>query len=164
MTLVFLTTRGVLSRLIRWATNSAASHVAIGVDLAGVPLLLQADIGGVQTTLRERFIQRGHVVVAEYECATLPPIALAGAVSCIGEHYDYVGLLGYAFVMLGRHFGRKVRNPLASSKATVCSEFVLSLDPRGEHVPDWATLAADRTSPEDLLQVCRSRADLFTKL
>lgn len=163
MTLLFLTSRSWVSAVIRWVTGSEASHVAIGMDLHGVPILMHADVGGAQVSLRSKVLQ-GHSVVAEYDCLTIPATHIVGSVACLGERYDYVGFFGYAVVIAARHLGRRVKNPLASPRAMVCSEFVLSLDTRGEYVPPWSVLDPERTTPEDLLAICRARIDLFAKL
>jgi hypothetical protein len=163
MTLLFLTSRSWISAVIRWFTEGKASHVAIGMELHGVPILMHADVGGVQVSLRSKVLQ-GHSIVAEYECLTIPETHIYGAVACLGERYDYVGLFGYALVIAARHIGKRVKNPFASPRAMVCSEFVLSLDRTGEFVPPWAFLDPEQTTPEDLLGICRGRIDLFTQL
>ena len=154
-TIVFLTTDMLLSRFIRWLTKSPVSHVALGLTLEGVPVLLQADIGGVQITLRESFLKK-HKLVSEY-AFTSPGIenALARGVREIGERYDYVGLVGFFVVVVGRLLGRRIKNPLASRKAVVCSEFIVGLDREGFCVPDWRGLDPETTTPGELLAICR---------
>jgi len=158
-----MTSRSWLSAVIRWVTGGNASHVAIGLDLNGVPVFLHADMGGVHLSLRSKVMQ-GHSLVAEYRCMTIPDGHVVGAVAHLGERYDYVGLFGYALVLAARHIGKRVKNPFASPRAMVCSEFVLSLDRAGEFVPPWAFLDPEQTTPEDLLGICRGRIDLFTQL
>ena len=155
-TIVFLTTDRILSRVIRVIGKSPASHVALGLHLHGVPVLLQADIGGVQITPRAKFLRK-HRVVSEW-AFTSPGIenALAGGVREIGERYDYVGLLGYLIVVLGKLFHRRLRNPLAARKAVVCSEFVVGLDREGYCVPEWKGLDPEATMPADLLAICQT--------
>jgi hypothetical protein len=161
-TLVFLTTDKILSRLIRKLTHSAASHVALGLSVQGVPVLLQADVGGVQITPREKFM-RHHQIVSEWAFTVDIEPALSRGVREIGERYDYVGLFGYLAVVLGRLFHRRIRNPLASRKAVVCSEFVVGLDPEGHAVPEWKGLDPEETLPADLLVICEQSA-AFTKV
>ncbi len=151
ITLVFVTTGNPLSRLIRWITGSKASHCAIGgLHLEGVPVVLHASLGGVQLTPRERFYAE-HRAVAEYEM--LAPVSVTRAVEALGDHYDYVGLAGYLPVLLWRWLGRKMKNPFAGAKASVCSELLLALDSAGV-VPEWAGLDPETTTPEDLLRLC----------
>lgn len=154
-TVVFLTTDLLLSRVIRRLTNSTVSHVAIGLSLQGIPVLLQADIGGVQITTREKFLEK-HTIVSEWEF-TSPGIekVIAQGVKNIGERYDYLGLFGYLAVLIAKFFKRKIRNPLASRKAVVCSEFIASLDINGDFVPEWKGLDSEVTMPSDLLTICQ---------
>jgi len=163
MTLVFLTSRSWISSAIRWVTGSEASHVAICLELQGIPVFLHATVGGVQVSLRSKMML-GHSLVAEYECLTIPKGYVVGAAAHLGDRYDYVGIFGFALVIAARRIGRRIRNPFASPRAEVCSELVLSLDPRGECVPPWAFLDPERTTPEDLLEVCRGRIDLFARV
>jgi hypothetical protein len=158
VTLVFTTTGSWVSAIIRWFTGGIASHVAIGTDLHGVPVLLHADVGGVQLSHRGRFFGDfgSNAVVAEYRfVGDVAEARLARAVAHLGDRYDYAGLFGYAPVMVARWLGKKIRNPLASPRAMVCSEFVLLLDVGGDLVPAWQGLDPERTTPEDLLAICK---------
>jgi hypothetical protein len=155
-TIVFLTTDMLLSRIIRRITKSPASHVVLGLSLYGVPVLLQADVGGVQIIPRSKFLIK-HRIVSEWEF-TSPGIeyALAQGVREIGEGYDYIGLFGYLAVVVGKLFHRRIKNPLASRKAFVCSEFVVGLDRDGHCVPEWMGLDPEATMPSDLLAICNT--------
>ena len=162
MTLVFMAGSNPVSWLIRTITRSRTSHVAIGTMLHGVPVLIQADFGGVQVSPRAQYLKRARVV-AEFRWPGDPTVELERACRRLGEKYDYVGLLGFGFVVLARWFKRKARNPLSSPSATVCSELVRGIDPGGDVVPEWKALDPEQTTPEDLLDVCMA-SSVFEKV
>lgn len=154
MTIVFSTSSGWLSTIIKWFTKSRTSHSMIGIEIHGIPALIHATMGGVQITPRKKWF-KDSILIAEYRILKDLEDGFKHAFSHLGDHYDYVGLLGYIPVMIGRWFGRKVKNPFASASAVVCSEFVLHLD--HDHViGTWKGLDPERTSPQDLLDICRA--------
>ena len=161
-TIVFATTSKPLSRLIRWATRSRVSHAVIGTSWEDVRVVIEATTGGVKNSPRALWGEN-HIVVAEYAFKPSVTVDLSEAVSKIGTAYDYVGLLGYLVVLFGRRLGRKLRNPLASEKALVCSEFVLCLDKDGS-IPEWKGLDPEATTPEDLLRICEASQVSFERL
>lgn len=144
MTIVFFRGRGIVPRIIALATRSSVSHVGIGARFFGLPVVIHATVGGVQVTPRAR--------MPEPTREFLVPIERMGRLSLalreLGTKYDYVGLLGFAFVLLGRWARLKVQNPLASPRAVVCSELV-------SYVALDDIEAADETTPEDLLEHCQ---------
>ena len=148
--IIFSTSSSWLSKLIRWVTRSKVSHASICVIAQGLPILvLQSTVGGVQAMSRTRW-NRGNRVIKEFRSKI--PVSLEHACRLLGERYDYVGLIGYIPVLLGRWLGKKVKNPLASPRALVCAEFVLHLS-QGQ-IPEWKGLDPEGTTPEDLLEVC----------
>jgi len=149
-TVMFGTSRGLLSRVIRWVTKSPASHALIGFEVEGVPCVLHATVGGVQISLRAKW-ERNAKVVAEYRTIVQPDIR--HAVTHIGDHYDYVGLLGYVWVLAWRALKKRVKNPLASSRSVVCSEFLLHLN-HDDAFPEWSDLDPETTTPRDLMERC----------
>jgi hypothetical protein len=153
--IVFSTSNAWYSRLIRKCMGSAVSHVMLQFEVFEEPILLHADFGGVQFTPRARFEQH-NTIVAEYELLnTIPKENIAVAIAHLNERYDYVGLLGYAWVlMLQRWFPnrRPVLNPLASSHAVVCSEFVARFDYHGAVVSTFKGMDPETTTPDDLLK------------
>lgn len=151
-TLIFATTTKLISRLIRWVTGSRVSHAAIGVVWEGVPVILEATQGGVVLTPRDRWLEH-HIVVAEYGFKAGVLVDLPEAIQSVGRSYDYTGLVGYLVVLIGRRLGRRLRNPFATERGLVCSEFVLCLDKDGS-ISTWSGLDAEATTPEDLLKLC----------
>jgi hypothetical protein len=160
-TLVFTTSSHWLSKTVRWMTNSITSHVCLGTEIFGEPVLihsaLDGDTGrnGVQITPRSRWLEN-NVIVAEY--AIIPDVTdnMRPMIKLLCERYDKMGLLGYVIVIVARYLGKKIMNPLASARAYVCSRYVLKLDPGGTLIPEWKGLDPEKTTPHDLLQLCRN--------
>jgi len=153
LTLVFTASDSWISKTIRWFTKSTASHVMIGTQLQGVPVYLHSTIGGVQITPMSKYTDRK---VAEYEIIPDLSDGLRHAYTHIGSKYDYIGLLGYAVVILAwRWFKAKIKNPLANKDAVVCSEFIIHFD-HAKIIPEWRGLDPETTTPETLLKVAGS--------
>ena len=161
--LVFTTSSHWLSRVIRAATGSEVSHVAIGTELFGEPVLihsaLDGDTGrsGVQITPRNKWLEKNYIV-AEY--GIVPDVTgnMGPLIRLLCERYDKMGLLGYLIVIVAKYLGKKIMNPLSSPTKYVCSRYVLRLDQTGESIPEWSGLDPEKTTPHDLLVLCRSGA------
>lgn len=161
VTLVFTTSSHWLSRTIRALTVSDVSHVAVGTEMFGVPVLFHAALDsktgqdGVQVTPRSRWLE-DNIVVAEYEFVNDVSDKMGEMVGLIGEKYDKLGLVGYIAVLLAKWLGERIKNPLSSPRRFVCPRYALKLDPTGDKVPEWKGLDADHVTPHDLLVLCRS--------
>jgi hypothetical protein len=69
----------------------------------------------------------------------------------LGDAYDFGGLLGMAWVLLGRMFKKRFNNPLQNSHAMFCSEMAVEVLKRSNVT--WAKpLVASEVSPADLLE------------
>jgi hypothetical protein len=146
---VYSTTEWPLSKAIRKLTNSDVSHCSLWLKVFGVPLVLQASIGGVKFETRERWLNHNKVIkVHRFKVDVTRGVQ--SALGFLNTRYDYVGLFGYLPVMLARWFGRIIKNPLASANAQVCSEFLLHVDAFDE-VKEWNDLEWETTSPTDLM-------------
>jgi hypothetical protein len=152
-TLMFSTTNSWLSRIIRWATRSKVSHVSIGTSMQGVPVVIEASGLGVRIYPRKRWA-KSRTVVAEARFYVDISDEIPYAIEFVGDRYDYAGLIGFLVVLPLRWLGRKVKNPLGSSRAFICSELPLRLD-REHRIPEWEGLDPETTTPEDLLRLCR---------
>jgi hypothetical protein len=158
LTIVFSTTQMFLSRIIRWATRSRASHVLIGSELHGIPIVIEASVGGV------RILHRDHAVgpstlVSEYVIVSDRSSDIARAVERLGDKYNYAGLiLGFPIVLLARWLGKKIKNPLRSPHEEVCAEFVTEVF---SDIPAFAKLDPSVTTPEDLIEACEKSADFL---
>jgi hypothetical protein len=144
-------------------TNSETSHVCLGTEIFGEPVLVHSALdgatghNGVQITPRSKW-EEDNVVVAEYDI--VPNVAgnMRPMIRLLCERYDKMGLLGYIIVIVARWLGKKIMNPLASAGAFVCSRYVIQLDPSGELIPEWRGLDPEKITPHDLLLLCRSGA------
>lgn len=164
ITVCFATAKGrsPLSWLIRRLTNSRVSHATLSTHIRGVPVILHCTVGGVQLTLRNRF-EAHSKIVEEFAFNIDVADGLSAAIKELGDRYDYMGILGFAWVLFAaRWLHRKIKNPLASPTAMVCTEFVLSID-RDDRIPEWRELDAERTTAEDLLECCQ-RGSSFRRL
>jgi hypothetical protein len=153
----FSTSRAWYSRVIRWATGAKVSHTFLLVYHAvlGVDMVLEASMLGFTMRPLESFLLAGNVI----EEMVTPKVPVEGAVRdslrWLDEFYDYGGLLGMAWVMLGRAFGRQWKNPLRNPRALFCSEAVTKVLQAAGH-PGVAHLDPGSTSPEDLLEALRA--------
>jgi hypothetical protein len=143
----------ILSWLIRKVSGSTCSHAWLLIDdpYFGTPVVLQASLEGFTLDTYTRF-QASNTVVA----VLVPAIPLDGALHtawpALGTPYDYLGLLGMSWVMLGRALRRNWKNPLSSSGQMFCSEAVVEklLIPAG--YPGVASLGLPQdVSPQALL-------------
>jgi len=132
----------------------------LGTEIFGEPVLLHSAIDGesgrtgVQITPRSKWLE-DNIIVAEYE--VIPDVTpnMGPMIRLLCEKYDKLGLVGYVIVIMAKWLGKKIMNPLASAKALVCARYVLKLDPNGELIPEWKRLDAEKTTPHDLLVLCR---------
>ena len=143
-----------LSWLIRKVTGSACSHAWLLIDdpFFGIPVVLQASIEGFTLDSYARF-QTSNTVVAVITPVIPLDEALHKAWASLGTPYDYLGLLGMSWVMLGRFFRRRWNNPLSRASEMFCSEAVDEklLIPAG--YPDVASLVPPQDlSPDALLE------------
>lgn len=150
----FSTTDKVVSRIIRWFTNSQVSHTWVMFDVHGIPMVLEATFEGVRLVPYESFAT-GHKVVATFDL----PYSIEGVrplLTYLGTSYDFGGLVGSFFVQLGHFLKQKWHNPGNNRKALFCSEMIVDwLQMRG--FPGAENLVSAETSPQDLF-------DLFNRL
>lgn len=120
----FSTTDMFLSRIIRKVTGAPVSHCWFLFEAHGKQFILQADIGGVRITPYSKWQKKWkiiEIVEPKYE------IDLAPAWDVLDENYDYGGLIGNAWVYLGKLFKKKWKNPLDDAHALFCSELVMDV-------------------------------------
>ena len=159
--MVFTTSSQRLSKIVRWMTNSTTSHVCLGTEIFGEPVLLHSAIdgetghNGVQITPRAKWFEDNELI-AEYDIIPDVTDAMGPMIRLLCEKYDKMGLLGYIIVIIAKWLGKKIRNPLAHAKFLVCARYVLKLDPTGRLIPEWAGLDPEKTTPQDLLLLCRT--------
>jgi hypothetical protein len=144
----FSTTNQLISRIIRWFTKATTSHCFFVFDLFGKAWILQSDFFGVVVLPAEKFL-KSNTLVAMAPIPELGEQDLARAMEHLGGAYDFGGLLGGIWPVIGRWFKKKWSNPWENPKALFCSEFVVtSLQMSG--FPGADKLVASETTPEDL--------------
>ncbi len=152
--------RDPMSRLIQLGTHSQVSHAAIGgLQLDDVDLVLQSTLIGVHTSLRSQFFAQNRVM---YEFLINVPVDVKGAINDLGDRYDVPRILGFIPVIIGRWLGKKLKNPMHSPHALICSELVQQLDPEGRLIPAWKEFTP--AAPGDLLTVCKADGKTFTEV
>lgn len=141
-----------LSWLIRVVTKAPCSHAFLVIDDSyfGVPMVLEADITGFSMTAYDRF-KRSNTVVALLEPVVSLDAATQAAFGALGEQYDFLGLVGMAWVELGRFFHKIWKNPMSSGSAMFCSEAVVQQVLQPAKYPGAETLVPQDTAPADLL-------------
>jgi len=150
----FCTSDWWVSRVIRWFTRAKCSHAFLlleGTQLGD--LVLEAEWCGLKLSTRSA-LTRGTtriVDLIEVPPSMYPAVyaatmkALSGA---LDTPYDYVGLVGMAWVAFCRWFGKKRRNPLRSAKSMFCSDAMVALILQPAGWPGADTLDAQSIDPE----------------
>lgn len=149
--IVFSTGNGFVSRAIRWLTRSKASHVSIvyyDVDFER-DMLMEATGDGFHMVSFEKFKSKNKIV-GVYEPKYSLEKGLKVAAEKLGEKYDFGGLFGMLWVLLGRWLRRKWYNPLQSNQALFCSEAVADIFADSAY-PSFE-LIPSRTDPQDLIE------------
>lgn len=148
----FSTTSHWTSRLIRWFTNAVVSHawVLYWDEDFETECVLEFTEGGCRITTYVGFKKKNQIVKVWTPTKSLRP-GFVKMATHLEEGYDYLGLFGMAWVMLGRWLKHKWKNPLASSSKAFCSEAVVQVLVWAEY-PGLEHTDPHTTSPEDLLQ------------
>jgi hypothetical protein len=145
-------TRNLMSRAIRWLTGSKASHAWLLVEdtFFGIDMVMEATEVGFRLIPFDNFKAEGNDIVALLEAPYPLDEGVHAAARWIGERYDFAGLLGSAFVLLGRWLRKKWRNPMASSRSMFCSEAVVRVMQAAGY-PGSESFDPEATTPQDLL-------------
>lgn len=148
-TVGFSRSRSIWSYLIRVATHSAVSHCWIGFTLCKTPVIFHADAPGVGLVCRSRFC-KSNEVMAEFSTSLNMEFVLDDLLRDLGRKYDWLGVVGHLWVLLGRVFGQRWSNPLQSPDRWFCSEVVAHLLSRaGEPIKHEPSAI----SPDQLLDI-----------
>jgi len=150
-------TKSILSRIIRWFTKSKASHawLLITDSFFGVEMVMEATETGFRLIPFENFKAEGNDIIAIIDPAYPLDVGVHQAVRWLGEGYDFAGLFGSAFVMLGRWFKRKWRNPWDRPHSMFCSEAVVRILQASQY-PGSEKFDPAATTPQDLLDFLKS--------
>jgi len=124
ITIGFSHSNNLFSKLIMWATKSNISHTYIRLDTT---IVYQASGLSVNETTYEDFlsyetvIQEIPVEVSDEQFALGEQFRLQS----LGKPYSVKEVIGFAWVLFMKIFGRKVSNPLKDgNSAYVCSKLV----------------------------------------
>lgn len=154
----FSTSTNPISRIIRFFTGSKASHCWILIQdaFAGQDMIMEATEGGFRLVPYVGY-NVGHVIVDIVTPVIPLDEGVEKAVSWLGGRYDYTGLIGALFVLLGRRLKKRWKNPLQSSSAMFCSEAVVFLLQEAKY-PGADLLDPSGTTPQDLINFLRPRS------
>lgn len=119
----FSTTNMALSKLIRWVTKAPCSHTFIIFDWLGSKWVLEAGFFGVVAMPYERFT-KNNIIVSVVDLPGIELDSLKPVLEEMGEAYDFGGLIGGFFPVMGTWFKKKWSNPWDNTKALFCSELV----------------------------------------
>ena len=142
-----------ISRIIRWFTRSTASHCFIVYhDAEWTRDRVMESEGGMGGSVRiVKFNPDNPNIVKLVNPKYDIEVGMDKMVDNLGEVYDYGGLFGMAWVILGRWLRKKWRNPWNSSKALFCSELVAQVLIDSNY-PGSGQFDPASTDPEQLLQ------------
>lgn len=148
----FSTTNKILSRLVRWFTKSKVSHCFVIFEWLGEEWVLESEWAGIQIVPMSSFMARQNIIVETIELPDVTMEDLKPALKDAGVPYDYSGLFGSIFPIIGHWFKMRWSNPWNNSKAMFCSEFIvkwfqeMGFEPANNLVPE-------DTTPDQLLKV-----------
>lgn len=153
----FSTSKKLISRLIRWFSDSVVSHAWLlyfDVDF-GKDMVLESTLEGVRIIPFEAF--KKHNIVKD-EWLFQPRVDLALGFQKAGEElgskYDFRGLFGMALVVVGRWLKKRWKNPWQNPRSMFCSEFVASIL-KWSHCPGTDYWDVSTITPDDLLDFFR---------
>jgi len=115
-----------ISRIIRWFTRSTVSHCFIvdHDDEWKRDMIMESE-GGMGGSVRiVKFNPDSPSIVKLVTPRHDIEAGMNKMVDHLGDVYDYGGLFGMAWVILGRWLRKKWANPWQSSRAMFCSELV----------------------------------------
>ncbi len=159
--IIFTASKTWFGRAIRWLTNGTVSHAMLEYDskLWGGRWVAEATIGGVRKVPSHK---AKHNVVCEYRLKADPQKGCEAIREYFGNAYDYVDLFWTAwFIIAWRWLKMKVKKPLSSTKAQVCSELMARFVQPYLDGSDWDP---ETVTPEGLRKFCEMSDGLFEKV
>lgn len=154
ITIGFSTTDKLISRIIRWATNSPVSHTFVLFDVYGIPMVLEAAFE--ETRLKPyAYFTNGNNIVATFDVVCSDE-AIKMLLLNLSTPYDFGGLFGFFFVQVGRFLRQKWHNPWDNRQALFCSELITGWL-KAQNYPGSEELEPKSTSPNDLLILLSSK-------
>jgi len=141
------------SWLVLKLTKSTASHaffVYYDEDW-DTDMVMDAHEEGFRILPLTQFEKKNVIVATFHPVVSIEVGVKFVALTFLGTPFDFGGLFGTAFVLLGRWLKRKWHNPLQSARSVFCSEAaVVALQKSG--YPGAEKLVPQDTTPQDLLQ------------
>lgn len=150
----FSTTNMIISRIVRWFTNSKCSHAFMVIDLYDKPWVLESGYFGIVLLPLDKFAKANKIVALVP--VDVPQINVVSAMEELGDAYDFGGLVGAMFPIVGRWFKARWNNPFNSSRAMFCSEFVVTALQHA-NFPGSDTLVPANTSPQNLMDFLQGK-------
>jgi hypothetical protein len=149
---------GLLSRMICWLDNSEASHTWVVYQdlILQCHVVLEAHATGFRAVPYEVFRRQNNVVRIIQPKHSISS-GLPTAAAWLGTHYDFAGLFGMFWVVLGRMLKKRWRNPLRSSNAQFCSEAVARVL-QAANFPGAKNLHPDDCGPQDIIRLLHAES------
>jgi hypothetical protein len=113
-------------------------------------MVMEAHEVGFRLIPLAHFEKKNEIVASFVPKASLESGLREVALTYLGTHYDFGGLIGSAFLLLGRWLKRKWHNPLQDARSVFCSEAVVIAMQKSKY-PGADGLEARDTTPQDLL-------------
>lgn len=156
----FSTSNAWISRAIRFFTRAKVSHAFLTYNdiTIGEPMVMEADYTGYHLRSFKSATLSSTIVVLSTPKSPIDGI-LPLCAGWLDKPYDYLGIVGFIWVCIGRWCKAKWHSPLHDSKALFCSEsIVLAL--QDLKYPHADKLVAVETSPDDLLNFMKAEGDV----
>lgn len=150
ITVGFSSADTLVSWVIRKVTGSGVSHCFVVHKVLGVECALEAVASGFRAIPMSVFAEDNRIVdIVSVDSSSLEEEPILGAM--LGHPYDFIGLFGFLWVMLGRRLGRQWSNPAGGPGKLFCSEAVVRVL-AASGVPGASLLDPEQCSPEDVLR------------
>lgn len=148
-----------LAKAIRWFTDGEVNHVGISYfsDDWQEEWVVEALPRGLISHKKKKNQKWYSCFKIKYEDAVTDVWRVRNR---IGNQYDYLSLIGFGWVKLWwKLFKIKIRKPWRSAQGQLCSEAVAEMIKKRVDIknPQWI-------DPQQLLDICRSRPDLFEEV
>jgi len=144
----FSTTNFIVSRIIRRLTKSEVSHTFFAYLAFGRLWVLEAGFLGICIVPLDKFAKKNQIILL-VPVKELNTEDLSSAMDRLGDAYDFGGLFGGIFPIIGHWLKRKWKNPWDNTKAMFCSELIVTTlqDAKFKGMEEF--VAAD-TTPQEL--------------
>lgn len=149
-------TNSIVSRFVRWLTKSKCSHaffVYYDEDFEADIVMEASDVGFRDIPLAV-FAKQNTIVALITPKVNIDAGFKWVALNYLGTGFNYSGLLGNIFVLMGRWLKRKWNNPWDKPGSVFCSEVVVVAMQYKDNptiYPGVGLLTPKNTNPADLL-------------